>query len=88
MPRFLVELAMLTRSTTLCVVETDYRPDRADMREVYDMHDDPPEWHDDPNWSEEGTHQVIGEVVDGNVEGFGEVAALPVITLHKEDDDG
>jgi hypothetical protein len=58
------------------------------MREVYDLHDDPPEWHDDPEWSEEGTHAVIGEVVDGQVENFGPVGELPVIKLREEEDDG
>jgi hypothetical protein len=83
MAKYLVELSLLTRSTALVVVESDHRPDRSDMGEIYDLYETD-DWHEDASFADEGEHALLGEIIDGQFAGVKNVAALPVLKL--EDD--
>jgi hypothetical protein len=85
MAKYLVELALLMRHTALVVVESDHEPDRSDLREAYQRYEED-DWDEDPNWSEEGTPSVQGEIVDGQLPGFTNIEALPIIKLEDSDD--
>jgi hypothetical protein len=88
MPKYLVELSLLTRSAALVVVETDFRPDRSDMREIYGRYE-ADDWSEDPNYGAPGEHAVLGEISpDGRqCPGIADehLAKLPVIKMENSD---
>jgi hypothetical protein len=86
MTKYVCELSLLTRHTAWAVIESETEPSRGDLREVYYAYDDA-EWHEDPEYAEEGQHGVLGTVKEGESTCRGlKVAELPVYTINEDGD--